>query len=670
MPKNKRPNLPASRPPARPALNLNAALDEIEALSARGQLAEVDEVLQALEQRYPHREEVMAARLNYYFDTQDMRRYQPLAERLYRIRPDDPDLTVSLAGAYLSNFRLGLALRTFRRFLQRWPDHHRAADARRTVDELTPQLQEELERLGFGGDAGLEAAVMHEEVQTLLEAGDFRGVYRTAQRLLQKYPDMIPVLNNLSLAYAQEGRLDQAIATAHRVLAIDPANFHALGNLIRYLCMAGRIEETTPWAEQLKAVIAESPDVWVKKAEGLSYLGDDQGVLDAYRGAERLGLLKPPLGNPLLCHLAAVAALRQDREADARRYWQQALQLAPGFEFAATNLADLRQPVGARHAPWPFTLQYWLTPPAFAGLRQMAEKITRRTNDDDDVINRLTLRFLQQHPEVVDLVPILLDRGDPHGREFAVNIATWAGTPELLDALHDFVFSDRGPDTLRNQAARTVSQAGLLPAGPVTMWLGGEWRDVLLMGFEIHSDPTTEHGPEVTEIGGAAVAALHAGDYPTAVRLLQQALAIEPDAPDLLNNLALAYEQQGRPAEADALVDQIREEHPDYAFAQIAHVKRLIQRRELPEARAILDALMTRPRFHINEYSAFCDAQISYFLAEDGPHALDAARSWLDMWASVEPDAPEIGQWELMLKMRELPGRLGARRRGGRKRTL
>ena len=667
MPKKNRPILPASRPPSRPALNLNATLDEIETLAARGRLAEANELLLALEQRYPHREEVMAARLNYYFDINDMRRYQPLAERLIRIRPDDPDLTVSLAGAYLSNFRLGLALRTFRRFLQRWPDHARAAAARKTVDELMPQLQEELERLGFGGDAGLEAAVLHEEVQTLLEAGDFRGVYRTAQRLLQKYPDMIPVLNNLSLAYAQEGRLDQAIATAHRVLALDPANFHALGNLIRYLCMVGRIEETASWATQLKAVIAASPDVWVKKAEGLSYLGDDQGVLDAYRGAERLGLLKAPLGNPLLCHLAAVAALRQGREADARRYWQQALQLAPGFEFAEANLADLRQPVGERHAPWPFTLQYWLTPQAFTGLRQMADKITRRA--DDDIVNRLTLRFLQQHPEIVALAPILLDRGDPHGREFAVNIATWANTPELLDALHDFVLTDRGPDALRNQAARTVSQAGLFPPGPVTLWLGGEWREVLLMGFEIHSDPTTEHGPEVTEIGGAAVAALHAGDYPTAERLLQQALAIEPGAPDLLNNLALTYEQQGRPDAADALVDQIREEHPDYAFAQIAHVKRLVQQRKLPQARAILDTLMTRRRFHVNEYSAFCDAQISYVVAEDGPQALDAARSWLSMWASVEPDAPEIAQWELTLKMRELPGQLAARRRGGRKRA-
>ncbi|NIP32655.1 hypothetical protein GWO25_02005, partial [Candidatus Saccharibacteria bacterium] len=52
--------------------------------------------------------------------------------------------------------------------------------------------------------------------------------------MLEKVPDMVPILNNLSLSQFTVGEVDQARETAEKVLAIDPENFHALGNLVRY----------------------------------------------------------------------------------------------------------------------------------------------------------------------------------------------------------------------------------------------------------------------------------------------------------------------------------------------------------------------------------------------------------------------------------------------------
>ncbi len=40
-----------------------------------------------------------------------------------------------------------------------------------------------------------------------------------------------------------EGRLEQAIANAQRVLNLEPDNFQARSNLTRYLYLSGRAEE-------------------------------------------------------------------------------------------------------------------------------------------------------------------------------------------------------------------------------------------------------------------------------------------------------------------------------------------------------------------------------------------------------------------------------------------
>lgn len=92
---------------------------------------------------------------------------------------------------------------------------------------------------------------------------------------------------------------------------------------------------------------------------------------------------------------------------------------------------------------------------------------------------RAARRFLRKHPEIIAVVPMLLERGDERGREFALLLARTANTPELLEALKDFALSQHGPDQLRMEAAQVASQAGLLPPGPMRQWLGGELvRDV------------------------------------------------------------------------------------------------------------------------------------------------------------------------------------------------
>lgn len=635
---------------------LLAGLGEAEALMQRKRWSEAAQVLTDLDRRYPDRVEVLTNLVNTYYELNDIRRYEAVCRRLLKITPNDPDLTLMLAGAYITNLRPALALRTFRRFLDRWPDHERADDARQTLAELEARIDQILVDMGLPGEDGLELAALHEEAQSLMEQGDYSQARRVEEQLLSRRPDFAPALNNLSQIHFVGGRVDQAIATAQRVLAFDPDNFHALSNLTRYLCLSGRVDEAKEWAERLKAVESEAVDVWVKKAEALSYLGDDQGVLDAFAGAEEAGHLKPSLGDPLLYHLAAVAAMRLGREDDARRHWRQASKLAPGLDLVRDNLADLRRPVGERHAPWAFSFANWVSEKA---IRDLAAQLKSVPHQEEGAASRAAQRYLRQHPEIASLVPLLLDRGDPEGRGFALRLAQMAKTPEMLVALRDFALSQRGPDEMRMEAARVASEAGLMPAGPVRLWVQGKWREILLMGFELHSEPLWEHPPQVEKWLTEATSAVERGEADRAERLIQRALEVEPDAPDLLTNLAIACGLQGRQQEAEAILRQTLERHPDDVFARTALAHLCLIMGETDEAEALLEPLLSRQRFHFSEFGAFCDVQIELFLAQGNR---DAARSWLDVWATVDPEHPAIRRWRKRLRKPSLLQRLFGRR--------
>lgn len=654
MPKKHKPQQRRGATPSRPA-SPGAGLAEATRLIRRRRWIDARTLLYSLDRQHPDSFEVLRMLADVNAHLKDAGPYLNACVRLSALRPNDADLLYELAGAYLLNARPALALRTLHVFLELAPQHPQADEARTLADQIEGSLSKLLDEVGLAGVEGLEFATLHEELQLANMRGEYVRVPAIAEQLLARKPDFAPVLNNLSQAYILQDEVEQAIATAQRVLAFEPENVHALGNLVYFHCRQGQIAQAQAYAERLKASQAPAWERWLKVGEALSYLGDDAGVLAALAQVEQ-DTEPMPTDMGQLYHFAAVAALRQGHEAEARRLWLRAIELNPGLELARANLSDLRKPIGERHAPWPFNFNQWVSQTA---INSLLPKVMQHGPHDSPTPG--VRAYLAEQPEVAALVPVLLDRGDPQARQFALMLAEAADTPEFAAILADYALSQRGPDAMRNQALQGAMKYNLFPDYKARMWMDGEWRDLELMGFEITGEPLETFSPEVEDLSRRAAEALYARQWARGEQLLRQALAIEPDSPSLLNNLAMAIGNQGQQERAEQMTRELHERFPDYLFARVSVARMLINNGELEAAEELLKPVMKRRRMHFSEAAALFGARIELELERDRP---EAARTWFDMWASADPDHPQIAHYQRLLGIRSLPAQGGARRRG------
>jgi len=612
---------------------------EADALIEKKRYAEALEILEPLAAKYPNQPEILASQGMCYLHLGYVRECLRTSLKLQRMFPDKPEALLAAVAAYLADNRPALARRACLRFIERWPNERDAEYARTVAQATEAELEKTLSKIDWPIEDKYEATELHEESQVLMEQGQITQAREVAERLLERLPDYIPAINNLSQIHYLDNRPADAIATAERTLEIDPQDFHALGNLTRYLFLQGRDHEARRVADRLRSTQSDRNDIWIKKVETFSFLGDDQAVLDAFEGARDAGALKNSLNVAMLYHLAAVASCRLGGKERARELWQQCLEAAPGFEFARANLVDLSRPEGERNGPWAFTLNYFMRREV---MDEMLKEFRRASKRNKTAIDSTMRNYVRHHPEITHLIPYLLERGDPLGRDFAVKLASATETPSTLAALRDFALSQQGSDQARMEAAGVAARAGLLPGGvSVRMWIKGEWRDILMFGAEISSEPEEKDilPPKVKRLANEGVKEVTYGDPARGERLLKQAIEIAPDIPALHNNLMVAYDKQGKAVEAHDLFVEIRRRFPDYLFGITSEAIRLARDGKPDEAEKVLDPLLQRKRLHPTEFTSLCSAKIEVAITRKNR---EAAQGWIQIWESVLPDDPNL----------------------------
>ncbi len=613
----------------------------------RKQWDQAAEILKQVVQRQPSHTEALTMLGEVYANTQDIMNLWDVTEKLTRLESDEPTHWANLTTASLMNNFPFSALHYANHFLATWPDHEYADQVRETRD-IAQAVSEKI----LAGDSTTQGAspedlMLFEQSQMAFNRGDLKRGEQIAKEAAQRLPDAVAPLNNLALAYMPQGHLEEATNAARQVLEREPGNVHALSNLAQSLIRLGRQAEARATVHKLRAQPITDGVLYAKVFEALATLGDDAAVIDVYETFEQSDAAKE-LRMPMVHHLAAVSYARQGNVNRARTLWKRAQKLEPDFTLARANLDDLKKPVEERSGAWPFTINHWIPQSWVEALGRAASKGTR----SETALEREIKHVLRTIPYLEPVLPILLERGDPAGRQMALMIAR---TADLL-VLRDFALSRYGTDQQRLEAAQRATELGLLPRGkPVPLTVKGKQTDLLLLAYEIYEKPQPSDIPsKAQDLLEEAHDALLEGHAEEAETLSREALEIAPDHPTLLNFLASSLTLQRRNGDAAAVVERTVELHPDYLFGRTAMAQLCIADDRLDEARDWLEPLLQRPRFHVSEFKAVCMAHVELLIAEK---EVEGAQSWLGFMETIDPEDPNLLRLRLRLMGARLTGK-------------
>jgi hypothetical protein len=180
---------------------------EADRLIGRDEGREAIAILTKFDEAHPGRPEVLRLLLDLYHETHDYGPYCRVCQRLLAKESGNRPLHLMLASGYLAAERPVLALQTFRRYIERWPDDPLIEGARETIVLLEPAVEDILRTAPFPADQKLELGAMHEEMLAGIEWGDYARVIQLGETLLQRSPGFVSAMNNMSQAYSQPMRL-------------------------------------------------------------------------------------------------------------------------------------------------------------------------------------------------------------------------------------------------------------------------------------------------------------------------------------------------------------------------------------------------------------------------------------------------------------------------------
>lgn len=129
-------------------------------------------------------------------------------------------------------------------------------------------------------------------------------------------------------------------------------------------------------------------------------------------------------------------------------------------------------------------------------------------------------------------------------------------------------------------------------------------------------------------------------EWDLAEQFFSQALAMAPDSVSLQFNLATAEANQGKITKAVEDMKALAKRHPKYAFVHNQLALHALANGRIEEARERLKTVFALEHFHFEEFAAFCQSQVIFYIIGD-PN-LEAAKHWLRMWEQFYPEDPKL----------------------------
>lgn len=635
---------------AEPPREIRNVLAVAEMLMKERDYQQSEDVLLDATRQYPRHVELFEQLLYLYQATKDYRGMENTAPIVAKMRPNDPDSQLMLAQSYLYMQRYGLAMISYREYLDRWPTNTNASKARAALEILDTEIDGPLKALRLTRDE-LPILAMHDRIVHYIGSSQFAEAAKLAEDLVRLKPDMASVRNNLIMSLCQLARFEEAQQLAKETAQRFPENLFAQSQFGILLFLGGKVDEARHVADATLSTLEQAFDPSSKTiADGVlklcglySFLGDDEQVLRVTEFTEKL-INSGRENRGINQHYKAAALLRLDRPEDAMNSWKLCLKEMPTYSQALENLKDLRGKEG--HAPWAIPLAMWIPMSLFEEIQSVFRSAGNRASEGIGEV-------LCKWPHLRSMVPELLDRGDPGAREFAIAVARMDQSNEMMQALLKFATGKRGPDEMRMSALHLLREKGVIDNNPVPFFRHGEWTEIGVRSLDIHWNPTPHPDPKVNDLIAECYQALSGGDVERSLVLSARCVEADPDFPTSLHHRATALKLSGTAAakrEAKDILQELRQRFPDYVFASISLAIDALDERQLEKAKDLLWPLASRTSWHGSEYVAYAIAQVRLCIDLG---ELNSARSMVDVVKKVARDDSRIPMLELLVAAAE-----------------
>ncbi len=357
------------------------------------------------------------------------------------------------------------------RYLDLDPHGEYAAEA----EEMLAILVDE-----FGGGRALERRRREEaRAETMqaiqdgryfLENGQFEVAVEWLEQVVAADPSHIAARNNLSLAYYYTGQYDEALAMAESVLERQPDNLHALCNRAILLQHFGDEDALRRAVEPLRKVIPLHPDIAMKVAITLGFVGRHADALAAFR---RLARLVPP-DHPMLLHGLAAAHANLGNLRCAEALWRQLARHEDCSRLADYHLERVRQAQAAGLQS--VSVSYQLDIPVELQLAEVRDRLQTSSPDEwkRDPLLRASLYWSLRH-------------GSREVRQRVIRALAVVGDGDAEQALKSFLARSDIDASLQEQTLVALKRMGAKgsvrlwrAAGPIEMRLEDVRQDIIL----------------------------------------------------------------------------------------------------------------------------------------------------------------------------------------------
>lgn len=385
------------------------------------------------------------------------------------------------------------------------------------------------------GDVPGNAGLLLNLGMALHMSGDDEAALVPLGEALAIDPTLAPASLFLGAANLRLGRLDAAIAPLRKAVAADPADKEARSMLAEALVALERYGEAEPHLRRLTRLAPADPASWFN-------LGNAYEELAA---AAATWLLEHAPDSPYTLALAAEERARRGQAADAFHLYRQALAAKPPIRGLHRAVADIYR--GSGHADW-------------AAVEERKELALPRANCARD---RLECAFQAGKYQEV-LAAAARASEDPQARYWLARAGARLAAQafDRLAALPpSALFHERMAGVRRNErrhaeAAEHWRKAIALAEGDprLKMELAVTLRQTRdFAGAQRILDDLLAVAPDAPDLNYFTGDVLLARDEPArAIPFLEKAVRFEPDAPHAHGALGRAYALVGRPADAIA----------------------------------------------------------------------------------------------------------------------